>query len=172
MKSTHGGEGGKKCLVGPKEQRKWQEEHMEGTGGSRGCAGIWAVPRQGPALPSLLLGVPPCPNPGGSGRRWYHSHQPLTARAVLAAKSSLQLQVGPRAGSRCFVPVWGMLGAVSGVWSSTWELKTANGDIRMESPSCGSTPGEGGEMDGEGKQNQTSMILCVNDYLTCGSGFW
>lgn len=72
----------------------------------------------------------------------------------------------------CFVPGWELLGAVSGVRSSTWELKTANGDTRMESPSCGSTPGEGGEMDGEGKQNQTSMILCVNDYLICGSGFW
>lgn len=110
MKSTHGGEGGKKCLVGPKEQRKWQEEHMEGTGGSRGCADIWAVPRQGPALPSLLLGVPPCPNPGGSGRRWYHSHQPLTARVV--TKSSLQLQVGPRAGSCCVLSLAG----------SCWEL--------------------------------------------------
>lgn len=166
MKSK--GEGGKKCLVGPKEQRKWQEEHMEGTGGSRGCAGIWAVPRQGPALPSLLFGVPPCPNPGGRGRRWYHSHQPFTAHTELPAAPGGSLGWV----LLCFVPGWGMLGAVSGVWSSTWELKITNGDTCMECPSCRSTRGEGGEMDGEGKQNQTGMIFCVNDDLICGSSFW
>lgn len=41
-RGMRGGEGGEKCLVWPKEQRQWQEEHTEGTGGSRGCAGIWA----------------------------------------------------------------------------------------------------------------------------------
>lgn len=66
MRRTHGGEGGEKCLVRPKEQRKQQEEHMEGTGGFRGYAGIWAVPRQGSVNSCLCsLGFPPARARGG-----------------------------------------------------------------------------------------------------------
>lgn len=68
----------------------------------------------------------------------------------------------------CFVPGWRVLGAVFGIWNSTWELKTANGNTHVESPNCRSTPEEGGGMDGEGKQNKTSRTLCVRDYLICG----
>lgn len=121
----------------------------------------------------LILGVPPCPSPGGSRRRSHPSHQPFTARgAGLATK---QLPAAPCGCSGwlllCFVPVWRVLGSVSGVWSSTWKLKTAKGHAHMASPRCRSTAGEGGEMDGEGKQNKTSIILYVSDDLS-GSSFW
>lgn len=59
MRSTHGEEGGEKCLVRPKEQRKWQEEHMEGTGGSLGCADILPPGRVLPFPFLCSLGLPP-----------------------------------------------------------------------------------------------------------------
>lgn len=155
MRSTHGGKGREKCLVGPKEQWKRQEEHMEGTGGFRGCAAIRAVPRQVLSFLTLLLGVPPCPGPGGSRRRLCHSHQPFTARGGLATK---QLQGVPGLGPAVFCPCLEGAGAMSGVWSSTWKMKIMKGDTHMESPSCRNTPGEGGEMDGEGKQDQNDSV--------------
>lgn len=136
MRCTHGGEGGEKCLVGPKEQRKQQEEHMEGTGGFRGYAGIWAVPRQGSVNSCLCsLGFPPARAREGSRRGSHHSHQIFTAwGGGLATKQLPAVPCGCLGWVLlCFVPGWRVLGAVSGVWSPTWKLKTTKGDTHMES---------------------------------------
>lgn len=88
MKNTQGSEGGKNQIVAPKEQRKWQEEYMEGRRGSRGCAGIGQSPGRVLASLPLLLGVPPCPSPGGNGRRWHPSPQPFTAQEGVGHKAA------------------------------------------------------------------------------------
>lgn len=58
------------------------------------------------------------PEPGGQQRRWNQSHQPFTARGVLAPSSSQQLHVGAQAGSCCVCPWLEGAGAMSGVWDS------------------------------------------------------
>lgn len=171
MRSTHAGERGRKCLVGPNEQRKWQEEHMEGTGGFRGCAGIWADPRQGPAVLPLLLGVPLCPARGAAEEM---EPEPPALHSTGSAGTK-QLPAAP-----CGCPGWVLLclSLAGGCWGHVWglglkwELKATNGDTHMECPSCRSTPGGGGGMDGEGTQNRTSRTLCVRDNVIFGLSSW
>lgn len=84
------------------------------------------------------------------------------SQGVLATK---QLRVGAQAGSCC------VLSLAGGCWGCVWGVELnlgaekADGDTHMESSSGRSTPGEG-------KQNRTRTILCVNDDLICGSRFW
>lgn len=115
-----------------------------GTGWSWGCAGDG----HGPDLPACPSGLPPAQ--AGAQREETAATGPLPA-APCGSPAWVPL---------CFVLHWRMPGAVSGVWSSTWDprslflLETANGAARTEPAGCGGTPGEGGEMDGEDKQNQ------------------
>lgn len=112
-------------------------------------------PQAGSVIPDSAPWGSPLPGPGGSRRRLCHSHQPFTARGGLATK---QLQGVPGLGPAVFCPCLEGAGAMSGVWSSTWKMKIMKGDTHMESPSCRNTPGEGGEMDGEGKQDQNDSV--------------
>lgn len=146
-----------KVFVGPKEQRKWQEEYMEGTGGFRGCVGIWAMPRHGPALPDSAPWGPPCPSRGKMGPQ-----APALHRRCWPQSSSVWV---PGLAPAVFC-AW-LDGAGGCVWGVELDLgaETTNGDTHMESPSCRSTPGEG-------KQNKTSTILRVSDDLICGWSFW
>lgn len=135
-------------------------------GGQEGPGAVLAFGqpcRQGPHLPAGSSGLPPARTRRAEGGDGAAAVGPL--RRVVSATP--QLSAAP-CGSPgwvplCFVLCWRMPGTVSGVWSlirelrSPFSLETTNGDAGMEPPGCRGTPGEGGEMDGEDKQNQRQI---------------